>query len=78
VIDLKIVFLFIASSWLIVAAVVIGYPLMSGRIRAGLNTFSREDDPQAFWKAYMFSTVLFLGVSIAGGIFLHSIFHQRP
>jgi NhaP-type Na+/H+ or K+/H+ antiporter len=61
--------------WLIVAAVVIGYPLMTGRIRAGLNTFSREDEPRAFWKAYTFSTTLFLVVSIAAGVFLRSILH---
>ena len=61
--------------WLSIAAVVIGYPVITGSIRVGLDTVSREDDPQAFWKAYVFSTTMFLAVSIAAGLFVHSILH---
>jgi hypothetical protein len=61
--------------WLTIAAVVIGYPVITGSIRVGLDTVSREDDPQAFWKAYVFSTTMFLAVSIAAGLFVHSILH---
>ena len=63
----------IIALWLIIAVVVIGYPLISGRIRVGLAPVSRGDDPQAFWKAYVISTTLFLVVSIAAGIFVRSI-----
>jgi hypothetical protein len=63
----------IVALWLVAAAVVIGYPLMAGRIRAGLDRVSREDDPRTFWNAYIFSTVLFLGASIAAGLFLRSV-----
>jgi len=74
VIDPGIIALFIAGLWLIVAAVVIGYPLVAGRIRAGAGTFSREDDPRAFWRAYLFSTALFVAVSVAAGFLVHAIF----
>jgi hypothetical protein len=73
----ELVFLSIIVLWLAVAAIVIGYPLVAGRIRAGLDTFSRADDPQQFWKAYLSSTTLFLGVSIAAAFFLHSILHWK-
>ena len=59
----------VIALWLIIAAVVIGYPLIAGRMRVGLDSVSREDDPRAFWNAYVFSTTLFVGVSIAAGLF---------
>ncbi|MGH9522131.1 MAG: hypothetical protein ACRD3E_06335 [Terriglobales bacterium] len=59
--------------WLIVAVVVIGYPLRSGQIRVGLDPVNRYTAPSAFWTAYIISTVLFLVVSIAIGIFVRSI-----
>ena len=63
----------IIALWLIIAVVVIGYPVVTGRIRVGSDPVSRDDDPRAFWSAYIFSTVLFLVVSIAAGFFAHSI-----
>ena len=63
----------VAGLWLIVAVVVIGYPLRSGQIRVGLDPVSRYTDPNAFWTAYIISTVLFLVVSIAVGFFFRSI-----
>jgi hypothetical protein len=63
----------VAALWLIVAVVVIGYPLRSGQIRVGLDPVSRYTDPNAFWTAYILSTVLFLVVSIAVGFFVRSI-----
>ena len=74
---LEIVVLSITVLWLLIAAVVIGYPLIAGQIRVGLSPVSREDDPQAFWKAYVFSTTLFLAVSVATWFFLHFILHLR-
>lgn len=73
----KIIVLFAIVLWLTIAAVVIGYPLLTGRIRAGLDTVNRESDPQAFWKAYVYSTALFIGVSVAAGFFLHSMLHWK-
>ena len=63
----------VVGLWLIVAVVVIGYPLRSGQIRVGLDPVSRYTDPNAFWTAYIISTVLFLVVSIAVGFFFRSI-----
>ncbi len=74
---LEIVVLSISALWLFIAAVVIGYPLIAGQIRVGLDPVSREDDPQAFWKAYVFSTTLFLAMSIAAWFFMHFILHLR-
>ena len=73
----EIVVLSIIALWLIIAAVVIGYPLVTGRIRVGLDPISREDDPKAFWRAYAVSTTLFLGVSIAAAFFVRSILHWK-
>lgn len=64
---------FVIAAWLVVAVVVIAYPLVAGRIRVGLETVHRDDDAGAFWKAYAVSTVLFVCVSIAAGLFLRSI-----
>lgn len=72
----KIVLISIAGLWVIIAAVVVGYPLLTGQIRSGLTTLSRETDPQAFWRAYMASTLLFLGVSAAAVFFLHIVLHR--
>lgn len=69
----KIIILSISAVWLIIAVIVLGYPLITGSIRVGFDPVSREDDPQAFWKAYVFSNTLFLGVSIAAGLFVRSI-----
>jgi hypothetical protein len=64
---------FVAGLWLIIAVIVIGYPLRSGRIRVGLDPVSRDTAPGAFWSAYIISTVLFLAVSVAVGYFVRSI-----
>ncbi|MFC3653117.1 hypothetical protein ACFONN_16275 [Dyella humi] len=69
----KIVVLSIIVLWLTIAVIVIGYPLIAGRIKVGLDPVSRDNDPQAFWKAYVFSTTLFIAVTIAAGFFVHSI-----
>jgi Na+/proline symporter len=63
--------------WLLIAGIVIGYPLITGQIKAGLDPVSREQDPQAFWNAYIFSTVLFLAVSIVMGFFVRGILHGK-
>ena len=39
---LEIVVLSITVLWLLIAAVVIGYPLIAGQIRVGLSPVSRE------------------------------------
>ena len=74
----QLVVLSIVALWLSIAVVVIGYPLVAGRIRVGLDPVSREDEPQAFWKAYVFSTILFIAVSIAAGFFMHLVVHWKP
>jgi len=74
----EIVGLSVIALWLIIAAVVIGYPLITGRIRVGSDPVSKENNPKAFWSAYVVSTTLFLGVSIAAGFFVRSILHLKP
>jgi hypothetical protein len=59
--------------WLLVAAIVIGYPLAAGQIRVGTEPVIRRDEPQRFWAAYAVSTVLFLAVSGVAGFVLHRI-----
>lgn len=76
-IDPERIVLSIFCLWLIVAALVVGYPLVTGRIRAASGTFSRGDDPRAFWKAYFISTILFLGASIAAGFFVHTVLQLK-
>jgi hypothetical protein len=61
--------------WLIIAAIVIGYPIITGQLKVGLNPVSQEAEPQRFWSAFAFSTVLFLVVSIAVGFFVRGILH---
>jgi len=61
--------------WLMITAVVIWYPLITGQIKAGLDPVSRQAEPQRFWYAYAFSTILFLMVSIALGFFMRGILH---
>ena len=63
----------IIGAWLFAAVIVIGCPLRSGQIRAGLRPVSRDTNPQGFWTAYIISTVLFIVVSAAAGSFLHTI-----
>ncbi|MGA8707726.1 MAG: hypothetical protein WB646_12140 [Steroidobacteraceae bacterium] len=67
---------FVACLWLIVAVIVIGYPLRTGQIRAGLNPVRRDTAPAAFWAAYSISTVLFLAVSVTIGCFVRSMLRQ--
>jgi hypothetical protein len=64
---------FVVGVWLLVAVVVVGYPLRSGQIRVGLGPVSRDEAPKAFWSAYIISTVLFLAISVAAGFFVRSI-----
>jgi hypothetical protein len=63
----------VVGVWLLVAVVVIAYPLRTGKIRVGLDPVSRTSAPKAFWSAYIASTVLFLTVSVAVGFFVRSI-----
>lgn len=72
------IILIIVGAWLTIAAIVIAYPLFTGRIRVGLDPVSRENDPQAFWNAYIFSTILFVGVSIVAGFFMRAMLHWKP
>lgn len=72
------IFLSVVTLWLTVAAVVIGYPLITGRMRVGFDTVSRENDPPVFWRAYVISTTLFVAVSIAAGLFVGSMLHWKP
>jgi hypothetical protein len=70
-------FIYLAAAvWLLIAAVVIGYPLRTGIIRVGRNPVSRDSTPGDFWRAYVISTALFLAVSIALGLFVRSILRQ--
>ena len=64
--------------WLLIAAIVIGYPLVAGRIRfggPGSEPVVRATDPSSFWMTYALSTALFLGVSLAVGYFIRSVVH---
>ncbi|MBX7195637.1 MAG: hypothetical protein K1X94_26510 [Sandaracinaceae bacterium] len=57
--------LVVALLWLVVAVVVLGYPLATGRMRAGTETVYRDGDPQQFWTTYAVSSGVFLLVSAA-------------
>lgn len=72
------IILIIVGAWLTIAAIVIAYPLFTGRIRVGLDPVSRENDPQAFWNAYIFSTILFVAASIVVGFFMRAMLHWKP
>jgi hypothetical protein len=64
--------LVLGAIWLLVAAPVIGLPLVTGRIRVGgpdATPIGRTSDPQGFWSTYAFSTGLFVVVS-AGAAWL--------
>lgn len=69
----KTIIYLVVGVWLFVAVVVVGYPLLTGKIRVGLDPVSKNSAPKAFWYAYIISTVLFLAVSVAVGLFVHSI-----
>ncbi len=69
----KTVIYLVVAVWLIVAVVVVGYPLGSGQIRVGVDPVRRDTAPKAFWTAYIISTGLFLAVSVAVGFFVRSI-----
>ncbi len=56
--------------WLIVAVVVVAYPLRSGQMRVGFDQVRRDSAPRAFWTAYIVSTGLFFAVSLAIGLFV--------
>ncbi len=60
----------------LVTALVVGYPLVTGRIRVGAKgsePVSRADDPGRFWTTYAFSTGLFLAFSGVLAWFLKSV-----
>ena len=59
--------------WLLIAVVIVAYPLRTGKIRVGLDPVSRASAPKAFWRAYTISTALFLALSVAVGAFVRSI-----
>lgn len=63
----------VVAVWVLVAVVVVGYPLRTGQIRVGLDPVRKNSAPKAFWYAYILSTVLFLAVSVAAGLFVRSI-----
>jgi hypothetical protein len=70
------VLIVVISVWLLIAAIVIGYPLVTGRIRVGgpgSEPTTREGDPAGFWTAYAISTGMFLGISILAGFFLRAV-----
>ncbi len=61
----KIVIWLLVGGWTLVGAIVVGYPLCTGKIRVGLDPVSRDTAPESFWTAYVISTVLFIAVSSA-------------
>jgi hypothetical protein len=63
----------VGGLWLLVAVVVVIYPLRIGTIRAGRAPISKAADPGAFWRAYIVSTVLFFAMSIVAAILVRSI-----
>ncbi len=65
----------VITVWLLMAAIVIGYPLIKGQIKVGVVPVSREVEPRRFWTAYLVSTMLFLLVSAAAGFFVRGILH---
>jgi hypothetical protein len=69
----RIVIHLVIGMWLIVTAIVVGYPLCAGRIRVGVDPVSRGTAPKAFWTAYVISTVLFIAVSFAVGFFIRAL-----
>jgi hypothetical protein len=69
----KTVFYLVVGVWLLVAVVVVVYPLRTGQIRVGVDPVSRETDPKAFWGAYIISTLLFLVISAAVGLFMRRL-----
>ena len=72
----RIVIWFIVGVWTLVALIVVGYPLCTGKIRVGLDPVSREMTPTSFWTAYVISTVLFIAVSAAAAFFVRAILPQ--
>ncbi len=73
--DPTILVLVLGVVWVLVALVVVGYPLLSGRMRfggPGSEPITREGDPQAFWTAYAISTGLFVLLSAGVGWFVLS------
>jgi hypothetical protein len=66
----------LGAVWLLVAAAVIGLPLLTGRIRVGgpdATPIGRRSDPQGFWSTYAFSTGLFVVVSVGAAWFFVKI-----
>jgi hypothetical protein len=63
----------IVGLWLLIAVVVIAYPLLSGQIRVGVEPVRRDTAPQQFWSAYLVSTLLFLAVSVVVAFILRAI-----
>jgi hypothetical protein len=63
----------VVGVWLLIAIVVVGYPLRTGQIRVGRSPVGRDESPKAFWRAYTVSTALFLAISVAVGFFIRSI-----
>ncbi len=60
-------------AWLMLTAVVIGYPLLTGRIRVGgpeSDPVTRDGSPTTFWFAYVTSTTIWLAVTAAAGYFI--------
>lgn len=66
----------IGGVWLFVTVIVVGYPLCTGKIRVGLYAVYRDAAPKAFWTNYIISTVLFITLSLAVGVFLRVV--MRP
>ena len=48
----------------LIIAIFIGYPLIKGQMKVGLDPVSRKLDPQRFWTAYAISTIMFIAFSV--------------
>jgi hypothetical protein len=69
----RVVIWLLASVWLLVTAIVVGYPLCRGQIRVGLDPVRRDTAPKSFWSAYLVSTILFIAISGAVALVLRAV-----
>ncbi len=54
--------------WLLLTAIVVGYPLLAGRIRMGgpdSDPITRDGSPSTFWFAYGTSTTIWIAITAA-------------
>jgi hypothetical protein len=57
----------------LIIAIFIGYPLIKGQMKVGLDPVSRNLDPQRFWTAYAISTIMFIAFSVVVWIIIGRI-----